>query len=65
MDISIHFQTIKHQKIESGDFVKGDDTIYLYTKISSLCIPLTKTERRLHLLKKVENIKPLAYNNPD
>jgi|GEM_PF-4367073 len=26
MNITIHFQTVKHQKIESGDFVKGDDT---------------------------------------
>lgn len=38
LSISNHFQTVKHQKIESGDFVKGDDTIKIYTK-SSLVYP--------------------------
>jgi len=35
-----HFQTVKPPKIESGDFVKGDDTIKIYIKISSVVYPL-------------------------
>lgn len=40
--------------------------IYCFIKISSLCMPLTKTEWRLPLLKKVELeiLKPELYYSP-
>jgi transposase InsO family protein len=44
---------VKPPKAVSGDFVKGDDTFKNNNQLSSLVLPLTKSERGLSLLNRM------------
>lgn len=50
-----HCHSVKPPQAQSGEFVKGDDTIEKIKNASSLVLPLTNSERGLTLLNQNDN----------